>query len=292
MAFWEFLIQKEGDRSWLPLESPKVEILEGRYRIVARSSRINAPVEIRMVQNATHETPPVRRIQKRTSQTNKDGLVVIIPFTRLVPGEWELRCTGDLMAEMLGEGWQHGVQLQVLPLESTSDDWDPDWQEDSTDLTDSAAQAQTSQAQAAQENADQTQPDQTQPDQTQPDQTQPDQTQSDGLPIADAIAVQDATDLPLEAQATAVATAEDSDSPDFGQLAAATLAHSLHLSLERQTYVVLREQPLLLQGQVQPQAEQEPPDRAFAGGHLRLRLFDPQTSQMLVDETQPLAEQA
>jgi hypothetical protein len=125
MEFWEFLIQKEGDRSWLPLESPSVEVLEGRYRVVARSSRSNTPTEIRVTHYATDETPPVRRVRKRSGQTNPDGLIVILPFTRLQSGLWELRCTGDLMAEMLGENWQYTVQLDVLPL-SASDDSEPD----------------------------------------------------------------------------------------------------------------------------------------------------------------------
>jgi hypothetical protein len=131
MAFWEFLIQKEGDRSWLPLESPDVEILEGRYRVVARSSRVNVPVEIRITHDAIAEEPPKRRVQKRTSGTNPDGLIVVIPFTRLHPGIWELRCTGDLMSDMLGEGWHHTVKLQVISHESElTEEWDPDWQEE------------------------------------------------------------------------------------------------------------------------------------------------------------------
>lgn len=128
MEFWEFLLQKEGDRSWLPLESPKVEILEGRYRVVARSNRVNTPVEIRITHDSMAEMPPVRRTQKRTGKTNRDGLVVIIPFTRLSPGMWELRCTSELMADMLGEGWQYAVQFQIDP--ETPEDWDPDWQDD------------------------------------------------------------------------------------------------------------------------------------------------------------------
>ncbi|HEY9661013.1 MAG TPA: hypothetical protein V6C65_21370, partial [Allocoleopsis sp.] len=128
MEFWEFLLQKEGDRSWLPLESPKVEILEGRYRVVARSNRVNTPVEIRITHDSMAEMPPVRRTQKRTGKTNRDGLVVIIPFTRLSPGMWELRCTSELMADMLGEGWQYTVQFQIDP--ETPEDWDPDWQDD------------------------------------------------------------------------------------------------------------------------------------------------------------------
>jgi hypothetical protein len=128
MEFWEFLIQKEGDRSWLPLESPDVEVLEGRYRVVARTHRVNTAVEIRISHVTTAEHPPKRRIQKRSGQTNQDGLIVVIPFTRLQPGLWELRCTGDLMADLMGDSWQRTVKLQVLSHDTaTAGDWEPDW---------------------------------------------------------------------------------------------------------------------------------------------------------------------
>jgi len=127
MAFWEFLIQKEGDRSWLPLESPDVEVLEGRYRVVARSSRVNSAVEICVSHIDLEAHPPKQRLQKRLSQTNPDGLVVVIPFTRFHPGVWELRCTGDLMSDMIGEGWRYAVRLQVLCHDSDQlGDWDVD----------------------------------------------------------------------------------------------------------------------------------------------------------------------
>ncbi|MCU0570108.1 MAG: hypothetical protein MUF49_26490 [Oculatellaceae cyanobacterium Prado106] len=128
MEFWEFLLQQEGDRSWLSVESASVEILEGRYRIMARASRVNTPVDIRVTHDATHEDPPIRRTQKRTVKTNPEGLVVIMPFTRLLPGIWELRCSGDVMADLLGEGWSKAVKLQVLPLEL-----DTDWHDDQPD---------------------------------------------------------------------------------------------------------------------------------------------------------------
>ena len=128
MAHWEFLIQQDGDRSWLPLDTPDVEILEGRYRVVARSSQTNAAVDIRIVHEALYETPPRRRAQTRSAQTNFDGLMMVIPFTQLQPGTWELRCTSDVMSDMLGDGWQATVSLHVLPHEAqATDDWDTDW---------------------------------------------------------------------------------------------------------------------------------------------------------------------
>jgi hypothetical protein len=128
MADWEFLIQKEGDRSWLPLDTPDVEILEGRYRVVARSTAPGRPVDVRITHDAVYETPPKRRSQSRSGQTNSDGLMMVLPFTRLQPGTWELRCTSDVMADLMGEGWQQRVLLHVLPHEAQAgDDWMGDW---------------------------------------------------------------------------------------------------------------------------------------------------------------------
>ncbi|HEY9654364.1 MAG TPA: hypothetical protein V6C50_02625, partial [Crinalium sp.] len=126
MEHWEFLLQKEGDRSWLPLDSPDVEILEGRYRIVARSSHINAAIETRIVHIATEAVPPKRRVQKRLCQTNQEGLTVVIPFTRLEPGLWELQCSPkDLLTDLMAGAQTHAVTLQVVAHDL--EDWDPDW---------------------------------------------------------------------------------------------------------------------------------------------------------------------
>ena len=130
MEFWEFLLQKEGDRTWLPLEAAKVEILEGRYRVMAHSSHTNTPVEIRVCQMLLEDTPPKRRILKRASQTNQDGLMVVMPFTRLQPGAWELQCISQAGANI---GWRYSVQLQVLSQEDeTSGEWNPSWEETET----------------------------------------------------------------------------------------------------------------------------------------------------------------
>lgn len=117
MEYWEFLIQKEGDRAWLPLETPSVEILEGRYRVVARSSRPNTDVEIRLTHQSIEAGAKKQRVQKRHHRTNKDGLMVVFPFTRLQPGLWELSCVGDLMSDLLGNTWKYVLRLEVLPVD-------------------------------------------------------------------------------------------------------------------------------------------------------------------------------
>src|SRR4028118_113562 len=114
MEFWEFLLQKEGERSWLPIKSPNIEIEAGRYRVVAHSSRINTDVEICVTHDSIEEVPPKRRSQKRSRRTNPEGLMVVIPFTYLKPGRWELRCCGDIMSDFLGKSWQKAIRLQVL----------------------------------------------------------------------------------------------------------------------------------------------------------------------------------
>ncbi|MCC5657333.1 hypothetical protein LC608_10115 [Nostoc sp. XA010] len=114
MEHWQFLIQKQGDRSWHILESPNLEILEGEYRVLARSNLPNTDVEVRVTHSSTQEVLPKRRIFKRSGRTNSEGLMALIPFTYFEPGVWELRCMGDLMSELLGKSWQYTIQLQVL----------------------------------------------------------------------------------------------------------------------------------------------------------------------------------
>jgi hypothetical protein len=121
MEQWQFLIQRQGERSWQPLESPYAEIVEGRYRIVASCISVNTDIEVRVIHQSPSEIPPRRRIHKRLRRTNSEGLTAVIPFTYFAPGVWEVRCSGDLMSDMLGASWQHNLRLQVLPLIATTE---------------------------------------------------------------------------------------------------------------------------------------------------------------------------
>ncbi|WP_228020579.1 hypothetical protein [Sphaerospermopsis sp. LEGE 08334] len=117
MEHWQFLIQKQGDRNWQPLESPNLSIFAGKYRVLARSHLANTSVEVRVIHSSIQEVPPKRRIFKRLRRTNAEGLMAVIPFTDLKPGIWELRCSADLMTNILGKSWQYSLILKVLPLE-------------------------------------------------------------------------------------------------------------------------------------------------------------------------------
>ncbi len=118
MSDWEFLLQKEGDRSWLPLESTDVEILEGRYRIVARSKFTEGEVQIRILHESPEEDPPVRRVHTRTGRTNKEGLIALVPYRSFKPGLWEISCEPRGVSGILPEANPQAINLQVLPCES------------------------------------------------------------------------------------------------------------------------------------------------------------------------------
>ncbi|MDJ0735132.1 MAG: hypothetical protein QNJ47_13880 [Nostocaceae cyanobacterium] len=115
MDNWQFLIQKQGERTWKPLESSKLKLMEGRYRVVAKSNLPNTDVEVRVTHTSLQEVPPKKRLHKRSRRTNSEGLMGVIPFTFLEPGIWKVQCSGDVMSDMLGQSWEYSVQLQVLP---------------------------------------------------------------------------------------------------------------------------------------------------------------------------------
>lgn len=116
MENWEFLIQKEGVRAWFPLKPPIAQLESGRYRVVARSHRVNTEVEVRL----TYQSQ-VQRLQKWIRHTNEKGLMPVFPYIHLQPGMWEISCSGNLMSELMGDSWKYTVQLQVLPVNSESE---------------------------------------------------------------------------------------------------------------------------------------------------------------------------
>ncbi len=319
MEFWEFLIQQEGDRSWLPLESPSVEILEGRYRIVARSSRKSTATEVRVTHYATDATPPVRRVRKRSSQTNPEGLIVILPFTRLQPGLWELRCTGDVMAEMMGENWQYAMRLEVLPV---VEDWDQDWQDSPPEsitqsqgelteaITFTAAPVEPiTAAVAPAEPLPEAEPDQFADEPELPQESehleaqscepilpessaavysppfaepvsQPDQQPTSQLAADPDSASQSYLDeLPPEWQ--------DGSPAEADQLGAANPLPALQVFLDREVFVIQRGETLALTGRIELAAEASS-DWQPTISQLGVRLYDPQTSQLLMDEVYPI----
>lgn len=247
MESWEFLIQKEGDRTWLPLESPEVEILEGRYRVVARCSRPNENIEISVSHEASDEIPAKRRVQKWTRTTNPEGLIVILPYTRLKPGIWELHCTGiESISDSTDNNWHRSVLLEVLPVD-----------EESIPL-----------------NSDGGQTEEEKHDFPEIDHQEATKRES---------SVGNATPTPTSQQENRViansATLRDPQLPATGiETTGQPKTQKLQITLERTTYIAGLGQPAIIAGKILAET-----DEPLSGYELQIELRDPQTSRILVE---------
>ncbi len=139
MENWEFLLQRKGDKSWLPLESPTVEILEGQYRLAARSDLANVPVGIAIAYRPLADVKHQPLQQKLVKRLSHDGLLIVMPYTNFVPGLWQVDCL-SVQANLaqteaqddseLGNAnetpaWKRTVKFDVIPVSS---DFGSEWQ--------------------------------------------------------------------------------------------------------------------------------------------------------------------
>jgi hypothetical protein len=113
MIQWQFLIQKEGDQDWLPLESPNVEILEGRYYLMARTDGSSVPVEVQIRHEYELEGVLQEVTQRRRQNPDSQGLLELLGLTYLPPGLWEIRCQ-TAQSEHSPEHSPQKLFLQVL----------------------------------------------------------------------------------------------------------------------------------------------------------------------------------
>jgi hypothetical protein len=111
MENWQFLIQKQGDRHWQSLDSSRLEISLGRYRVLARSHLVNQQVEVLVTHSLPWADQSKKPIIQGTRRSNQDGWIAVLPFTDLQEGIWELQCWGRVEEE--DESWQHNLVLGV-----------------------------------------------------------------------------------------------------------------------------------------------------------------------------------
>lgn len=112
MEYWEFLIQREGDRGWRAIKTGNLQLTEGKYRIVANSNLLDAQIQTRVTHQTLGSTVLQRRSQSRHQTTNSKGLLVIIPFTQLHSGIWQFVCSGATAEQ---SAWHQILKLRVLP---------------------------------------------------------------------------------------------------------------------------------------------------------------------------------
>jgi hypothetical protein len=115
MGNWEFLIQREGDKGWRPIKTGGLQLMEGRYRIVANSNLNDTEIQTQITHQVMGENALERRSQPRSHISNSRGLVVVMPFADLRSGVWQFVCSGI----DIDTPWQEVLQLKVLPHSET-----------------------------------------------------------------------------------------------------------------------------------------------------------------------------
>jgi len=119
MENWEFLLQRKGDKSWLPLESPSVEIVEGQYRLAARSGSANAQVGIAIDYRPSADVRHQPLQQKLVKRISHDGLMIVMPYTNFVSGAWRIECSGtEPDAANVLTPWEKTVEFDVIQVSS------------------------------------------------------------------------------------------------------------------------------------------------------------------------------
>jgi hypothetical protein len=92
MTQWQFLIRKEGDQSWLPLESTNTEILEGRYQLVAELGAATIPVEVQLRHEFEQDGLFKQTLQHKLLVSDFQGQVDLTSTLYFAPGHWEVQC--------------------------------------------------------------------------------------------------------------------------------------------------------------------------------------------------------
>lgn len=118
MENWEFLIQREGDCGWRSIKTGNLQLMEGKYRIVANTNLSDTWVKTWIAHQSLGATAPPRRSQPRDRLTNTSGILLIIPFTHLQSGIWQFVCSRTTIAQMT---WHKILKLRVLPRSSVTD---------------------------------------------------------------------------------------------------------------------------------------------------------------------------
>ncbi|MGB7413081.1 MAG: hypothetical protein WA902_02640 [Thermosynechococcaceae cyanobacterium] len=108
-----FLIQKEGDGEWLPLESPTVEVLEGRYHLIAHTDQVEYPIDIQIRHRYEEDGILQEELQQRRQQPDTHGSLSLLPISFLGRGLWTLSCFVPTESED-DVPHRQSINLQVL----------------------------------------------------------------------------------------------------------------------------------------------------------------------------------
>jgi hypothetical protein len=128
MDFWKFFLQKEGDQAWLPLEASNVEILEGRYQLIAQTQAIGQSLAIQIKHQFETNDVVMENRQQLVQTVAESGKVQILKDMYLGLGDWEISCTpapASSLEDRNNSTPNFTLQIQVLPQDfDLFDDWE------------------------------------------------------------------------------------------------------------------------------------------------------------------------
>ncbi len=117
-----FLIQKAGDREWLPLESPTVEVLEGRYHLMAHTAQLDQDLDIQIRHRYEDDGILQEEHQQLRQQPDTHGNLSLLPNSYLGNGLWTVTCT---LFSTEKQKQSQSINLQVLAEDCESiSDWE------------------------------------------------------------------------------------------------------------------------------------------------------------------------
>jgi hypothetical protein len=109
----EFILQKQGENHGRSIASNPFEIVSGNYRLLARLDSPFENIEVRIDYESSDSSERYTHYQRSDGQ----GWLEIIPYRDLEVGNWKIRCYGDILQELQGQGWQETLNIIVSPLE-------------------------------------------------------------------------------------------------------------------------------------------------------------------------------
>ena len=113
---WDFLIQKDGKTEWSKLTDLS-SLPAGCYQLAAKSDRPKLNVDIRITYQDLKQTNPPQTIASISHHLDHQGFILLLPFTHLSAGQWQIHCFPSILAEMSGATWRTSLQFDITPVE-------------------------------------------------------------------------------------------------------------------------------------------------------------------------------
>ncbi|NCQ70416.1 MAG: hypothetical protein GPI99_15090 [Microcystis aeruginosa W13-15] len=108
----EFILQKQGENHGRTISTNSLEIVSGNYRLLARLDSPFVNIEVRI----DYESPESSERYTHYYRSDAGGWLEIFSYRDLGIGSWKIRCYGDILAELGGQGWQETLTLIVTPV--------------------------------------------------------------------------------------------------------------------------------------------------------------------------------